>query len=121
MGQPGKIEKKRFYRTRVGLFRLLEKMKLWPSRRGVLHGIKHIEISGDQARVTTHCQESFVVNNSRNSRAARMLRNKWFVKPCTACRVPEWKLAKYSSTRFNRHFGSSLQSEPAQTVTAGSQ
>jgi len=102
---------KRYYRKRVELFRLIEKIKLWPSRRGVLHGIKTIEKMGDQARITTHCNKTFMVSNSRNSRAARWIRNKWFTGVCGACAVPEWKLQKYSSTQFKRHYGSLLQKD----------
>ncbi len=101
----------RYYRTRVGLFSLIEKMKLWPSRQGVLHGIRSIKVFGDQAVITTHCNRQFTVNDSRRSRAARALRNKWFSRPCPECRVPDWKLEKYSSTRFSRHFGSSLNEQ----------
>ena len=99
---------RRYYRKRVELFRLIDKIKLWPSRRGLLHGIQTLEIVGDQARVTTHCNKTFWVTDSRNSRAARWLRNKWFKGTCSACRIPEWKLAKYTSTRFQRHYGSTL-------------
>ena len=102
---------KRYYRKRVELFRLIEKIKLWPSRKGLLHGIKTIEIIGDQGRITTHCNKTFMITNSRNSRAARWLRNKWFNGVCGTCRVPEWKLAKYASTRFKRHYGSALLNE----------
>lgn len=103
-----KAEKKRYYRKRIELFRLLDKIKIWPSRAGLLHGIRTIEIMGNTARITTHCNKTFMVNNSRNSRAARWLRNKWFAGTCPDCRVPDWKLAKYSSTRFRRHHGSDL-------------
>jgi len=103
---------KRYYRKRVELFRLIEKIKLWPSRRGLLHGIKTIDAIGDQARVTTHCNKTVIITNSRNSRAARWLRNKWFKGICRDCRVPDWKLAKYSSTHFRRHYGSALIGEP---------
>ncbi len=99
---------KRYYRKRVELFRLINKIKLWPSRSGVLHGIKTIEINGQQAQVTTHCNRSFRVRNSRNSRAARWLRNKWFNGVCTECRVPDWKMEKYSATQFSRRSGSDL-------------
>jgi hypothetical protein len=34
-----KPQVKRYYRKRVELFRLIDKVKLWPSRRGILHGI----------------------------------------------------------------------------------
>jgi pyrrolysyl-tRNA synthetase-like protein len=99
---------RRYYRKRVEIFRLIEKIKLWPSRRGLLHGIKSIDIMGDQARITTHCNKAFLITISRNSRAARWLRNKWFQGTCGVCRVPDWKLAKYSSTHFKRHYGSAL-------------
>jgi len=99
---------KRFYRKNVELFRLLEKIKLWPSRNGTLHGIRSIKISGDYAVITTHCGQSFPVNNSRNSRAARWLRNKWIRCACTGCKVPAWKMEKYSTTCFTEHFGSDL-------------
>ena len=102
---------KRYYRKRVELFKLVDKIKLWPSRKGILHGIKVIERIGEQVRITTHCGKEFLVNNSRNSRAARWLRNKWFVGICPVCQVPGWKLEKYSATRFRRHYGSLLQDE----------
>ena len=106
--KPIKQPAKRYYRKRVELFRLIDKIKLWPSRRGLLHGIRTIEVIGDQARITTHCKKTFLVTNSRSSRAARWLRNKWFKGACSDCRVPDWKLAKYSSTYFERHYGSAL-------------
>ena len=103
-----KTPAKRYYRRRVHLLRLIEKIKLWPSRKGTLHGIRSIDKWGDQARVTTHCNKAFLINNSRNSRAARWLRNKQFIGVCPQCGVPEWKLEKYASTRFTRHHGSLL-------------
>jgi pyrrolysyl-tRNA synthetase-like protein len=110
MAKKASIKKpsKRYYRKRVELFRLLEKIKLWPSRRGLLHGIKTIDVIGEQAWITTHCNKTFTVKNSRNSRAARWLRNKWYKGICSACRVPDWKVAKYSTTYFKRHYGSAL-------------
>ena len=108
---PTKPPVKRYYRKRVELFRLIDKIKLWPSRRGILHGIKTIELIGDQARITTHCNKMILITNSRNSRAARWLRNKWFKGVCGTCRVPDWKLEKYSSTYFRRQYGSALLKE----------
>ncbi len=102
-------EKKRYYRKNVELFSLLDKIKLWPSRSGVLHGIRSVEKKGEYAIITTHCGKTFQVYNSRNSRAARWLRNKWIAKPCNDCKVPEWKLDKYSKTYFAQHYGSDLQ------------
>jgi len=102
---------KRYYRKRIDLFRLIDKIKLWPSRKGILHGIRTIQKTGDQAQITTHCNKTFLANDSRNSRAARWLRNKWFKDVCPVCRIPDWKLEKYSSTQFKRHYGSALLSE----------
>jgi len=86
---------------RTPLFQLLEKIKLWPSRQGVLHGIKIFEVRGDSyAYIVTHCNEQIVICNSKNSRAARWLRNKWYVRTCEKCAIPEWKVKKYSDTIF---------------------
>jgi pyrrolysyl-tRNA synthetase-like protein len=110
LGNKTKVKQpaRRYYRKRIELFRLIEKIKLWPSRRGLLHGIKTVDLIGGQARITTHCNKTFLITDSRNSRAARWLRNKWFKGICGVCRVPDWKLAKYSSTQFKRHYGSAL-------------
>lgn len=101
-------DKKRYYRKNVEFFKLLEKVKLWPSRNGTLHGVKSITIRGNTAEVVTHCNERFIVNNSRTGRAARWLRNKWMINKCGACNIPDWKLEKYSSTGLNQFHGSSL-------------
>ncbi len=100
--------KKRYYRKRVEFFSLIDKVKLWPSRQGILHGIRSFRITGNQAEIITHGNETFIVRNSRNSRAARWLRNKWFSKPCSVCRVPQWKMEKYYGTVFKRGMGSYL-------------
>jgi len=55
--------KKRYYRKHVDFFRLLNKIKLWPSRQGILHGIKTITVLGNTAEITTHCNEIFVITN----------------------------------------------------------
>jgi pyrrolysyl-tRNA synthetase-like protein len=99
----------RYYRKKVELFLLVDKIKLWPSRKGVLHGIKTLHKTGDMMEITTHCNKTFTVYNSRNSRAARWLRNKWFNDVCPDCAVPDWKLEKYSATRFKRKYGSDLR------------
>ncbi len=103
-------DKKRFYRKNVQLFLLLDKMKLWPSKKGLLHGIKDVEYRGEYAIITTHCGEQINVRNSRNSRAARWLRNKWAQEPCPKCKVPQWKLEKYSKTFF-KQYGSDLTND----------
>ena len=93
-------EVKYIYRKKKSLFSLLKKIKLWPSRSGILHGIKNIDIKGNYADIELHCGQKLRIKNSKNSRAARWLRNKWLVKTCSDCGVPEWKLEKYSKTVF---------------------
>jgi pyrrolysyl-tRNA synthetase-like protein len=101
-------QKQRYYRKNSDFFGLIQKIKLWPSRSGVLHGIKTIEITGKTARITTHCGETFVVYNSKNSRAARWLRNKWSFSACKRCATPQWKLEKYSATLVKNDWGAKL-------------
>lgn len=100
--------KKRYYRKKTEIVTLVEKMKLWPSRSGILHGVKSVERRGEYAIITTHCGQEFIIRDSRNCRAARWLRNKWVTKPCPKCKIPEWKLEKYSHTFFSDDYGSTL-------------
>jgi len=104
-----KPEKKRFYRKRVRILNLVDKIKLWASRTGRLHGVKSMKIMGETAWIVTHCNKEFAIKNSINSRSGRWLRNKWFESVCPECRIPEWKLEKYSSTHFKHHHGSMLE------------
>jgi len=108
ISKPKSKEKKRYYRKHIDFFKLLDKIKLWPSRSGVLHGIKSMKVKGDMAEIVTHCGEKFIVRNSKTSRAARWMRNKWFFKSCGKCRIPDWKLEKYSATYLNQQYGSNL-------------
>lgn len=99
---------RKFYRKRVDFFLLLNKIKLWPSRTGIMHGIKTISEKGHYAEITTHCGKKFLIHNSKNGRAARWIRNKWMAGSCKDCRIPDWKLSKFSSTFFTQHYGSEL-------------
>ena len=101
-------KKQKYYRKNVGFFKLLEKIKLWPSRSGILHGVKSLKISSNTTEVTTVCGETFIVWNSRNSRAARWLRNKWCFCACGKCGIPAWKIEKYTATMMTQKWGSGL-------------
>lgn len=101
-------KKKRYYRKNIDFFKFVEKLKLWPSRSGTLHGIKSMTKRGNTAEIVTHCNEKFEVLNSKHSRAARCLRNKLFFRACSSCKIPDWKLKKYSSTYVNQGYGSNL-------------
>ncbi len=104
-------QKKRTYRKNQPLFTLIGKMKLWPSRKGILHGIRSLEITGSTAVISTHCGKTFTIRNSRTSRASRWLRNKIFVSPCKQCAIPDWKLEKYQGTSFQKKSGAVLDRE----------
>jgi pyrrolysyl-tRNA synthetase-like protein len=98
-----KIEKevaKRYVYKNQSLYALIHKIKLWPSRSGILHGLKSVEKKGNYLYIQTHCGEEFTVWDSKNSRSARWLRNRWCTYPCPKCKIPDWKMEKYSSTVF---------------------
>lgn len=107
-------EKKRYYRKNTALYPLVEKIKLWPSRTGHLHGVRSVAKRGPYVEITTHCGATFRAFDSRTSRAARWLRNKWAVVPCPACRVPQWKIEKYTTTFFSPHYGKDLSHDPTE-------
>lgn len=96
-----KVKAKYVFRKKEKLHKLLKRIKLWPSRKGLLHGIKAIEKKGNYLELKLYCGEVLEAKNSKNSRAARWLRNKIMVKSCPECQVPDWKLEKYSKTAFN--------------------
>lgn len=94
------MEKKRYLYKKQPLSQLVGKVKLWPSRSGVLHGVREVTYRETMLIITTHCGEQFAANDSRNSRSGRRLRNRYAKKACPKCKIPEWKLEKYSSTVF---------------------
>ncbi|MCH4184685.1 MAG: pyrrolysine--tRNA(Pyl) ligase small subunit [Eggerthellaceae bacterium] len=96
----GEKKTKRYLDKNRSLYDLINKVKLWPSRSGVLHGVKTVTRRGNRIDITTHCGEEFTVWDSRNSRSARWLRNRLVKTPCPRCGVPDWKLEKYNSTVF---------------------
>ncbi len=100
-----------YYQRQLELFKLIDKIKLWPSRKGKLHGIRTIDVHGETASITTHCNKHFTTNNSKNSKAARWLRNKWYNELCPQCRIPDWKIEKYMSTQFSKKQGSWLKKD----------
>ncbi|RLE13799.1 hypothetical protein DRJ04_03605 [Candidatus Aerophobetes bacterium] len=101
-----KKSKKRYYPKRVNFFWLIQKVKLWPSRRGILHGVKSFKVMGTYGKIITHCNQQLMIRDSKRSRAARWLRNKWFFDKCPKCQIPKWKLEKFYSTFFKRDWKS---------------
>lgn len=81
-------------------YSVVEKVKLWPSKKGILHGVRSVKLKGGVMELETHCGRSIRLRNSRNSRAARHLRNKTYETSCPLCRIPSWKLEKFGETSF---------------------
>lgn len=91
---------KRIVRKHGEPYAIIEKIKLWPSKTGLLHGVRSIRLKGGTMEIHTHCGQTALVRNSRTGRVARHLRNKQFEKPCPRCRVPGWKIEKFEETVF---------------------
>jgi pyrrolysyl-tRNA synthetase len=62
---------------------------LWMSRTGMLHKIKHHEVSKRKIYIEMACGDQLVVNNSRSSRTARALRHHKYRKTCRHCRISD--------------------------------
>jgi pyrrolysyl-tRNA synthetase-like protein len=92
--------KKRTVRKHAPPYEVVERVKLWPSKTGVLHGVRSVKLKGNLMEVHTHCGQVFRVRNSKTSRVARHLRNKIYEKPCGRCRIPSWKVEKFAETSF---------------------
>jgi pyrrolysyl-tRNA synthetase len=65
------------------------------SRAGVLHKIKHKEVSKRKIYVEMECGDRIIVNNSRNSRTARALRHYKYKKTCKHCRILDEDIANF--------------------------
>jgi pyrrolysyl-tRNA synthetase-like protein len=81
-------------------YTIIEKIKLWPSKTGLLHGVRSVRLKGGTIEIHTHCGQTARVRNSRTGRVARHLRNKQFAQPCPRCRIPAWKIEKFEDTAF---------------------
>jgi len=92
--------KKHTVRKHADPYTVVDKIKLWPSKTGVLHGVRSVKLKGNVIEVSTHCGQFARVRNSKTSRLARHLRNKVYAKPCPKCRIPAWKVEKFVGTDF---------------------
>lgn len=68
---------------------LISATGLWMSRTGMIHKIRHHEVSRSKIYIEMACGERLVVNNSRSSRTARALRHHKYRKTCRYCRVSD--------------------------------
>jgi pyrrolysyl-tRNA synthetase-like protein len=81
------------------LYDVLDKVKLWVSRTGTLHGIRTITYHGEWIDITTHCGREIRVHDSKRGRGKRQLEYRYYKKVCRECKVPDWKIAKYTKRR----------------------
>jgi pyrrolysyl-tRNA synthetase len=68
---------------------LISETGLWMSRTGMLHKIKHHEVSKRKIYIEMACGDRLVANNSRSSRTARALRHHKYRKTCRHCKVSD--------------------------------
>ena len=68
---------------------LISSTGLWMSRTGMLHKIKHHEVSKRKIYIEMACGDHLVVNNSKSSRTARALRRNKYRKTCRYCRISD--------------------------------
>lgn len=68
---------------------LISSTGLWMSRTGMLHKIRHQEVSKRKIYIEMACGDRLVVNNSRSSRTARALRHHKYKKTCRHCRISD--------------------------------
>lgn len=74
---------------------LISSTGLWMSRTGMLHKIKHHEVSKRKIYIEMACGERLVANNSRSSRTARALRHHKYRKTCRHCRISDEDLTNF--------------------------
>lgn len=87
----------KYYRERnKSLYKMVEKIKLWPSRTGTLHGVRELRKEGDWVVVSTHCGCTLRTRDSKNGRALRQLKQRNYKHACKKCDVPRWKMKKFS-------------------------
>jgi pyrrolysyl-tRNA synthetase, C-terminal region/pyrrolysyl-tRNA synthetase, N-terminal region len=74
---------------------LISATGLWMSRTGMLHKIKHHEVSRRKIYIEMACGDRLVVNNSRSCRTARAFRHHKYRKTCKHCRVSDEDIANF--------------------------
>jgi len=72
------------------------------SRAGVLHKIKHNDVSKRKMYIEMECGDRLVVNNSRNSRTARALRHHKYRKTCKNCRISDEDIVNFLTKVNNK-------------------
>ena len=94
----GKPSFARLSSRRQHLLPLVEKVKLWPSRTGRLHGVRSLRTEGDWIFIETHCGEAFRVHNSTSGRGKRQIKHGYYHTVCKKCGIPDWKLDKFKKS-----------------------
>ncbi len=74
---------------------LLSAAGVWMSRTGLLHKVKHYEVSRRKLYIEMECGDQLIVNNSRSSRTARALRHHKYRKTCKHCKVSDEDINRF--------------------------
>lgn len=83
---------------RQHLYPLVDRVKLWPSRTGRLHGVRSLDIEGEWISIETHCGEHFRVRNSKSARGKRQIKHGHYKTICKKCGIPDWKIDKFKQS-----------------------
>ncbi|MEM3437132.1 MAG: pyrrolysine--tRNA(Pyl) ligase small subunit [Nitrososphaerales archaeon] len=75
---------------------LINELGFFVSRSGRLHKISSIIGYGDYLKLSMKCGQCMIVRNSRRSKAARWLKNKWMKKPCKSCKINAGDLLRFT-------------------------
>jgi pyrrolysyl-tRNA synthetase-like protein len=87
---------------RTYLYNLVAKVKLWPSKSGVLHGVRSVENLGIKLRIITYCGDVILLKNSRRGRGHRWIRNRYEATTCHRCGIPSWKIERFLKGRLSQ-------------------
>ncbi|HII00294.1 TPA: pyrrolysine--tRNA(Pyl) ligase [Methanosarcinaceae archaeon] len=74
---------------------LISAAGVWMSRTGLLHKVKHYEVSRRKIYIEMECGDQLIVNNSRSSRTARALRHHKYRKTCKHCKVSDEDINRF--------------------------
>ena len=83
--------------NRCKIFEIVKELGFFISRSGKLHKIVSIEEYGYNLKLHTACGQYIVIRNSKRSKAARWIRNKWLKNTCKGCKIKSSETREYSS------------------------
>src|SRR5665648_848899 len=69
------LKKQRYLRRQKDPFTIVQQIKLWPSKNGILHGVRSVKLKSGRIVCKRHSCRTLDQSKSKNIRFARHLRN----------------------------------------------